>query len=81
MNRDLVRILRANVREPSQVVGDFYSLASCNEVGHRRLVAMMKEIGLSSLDSIGAFIFSRHPRRAMRERLRALPKSQLVATR
>ena len=73
VNLDLVRILRANVREPNQVVGDFYSLAACNEVGHRRLVDMMKEIGLSSLDGLGDFIFSR-TRDAMLERIKALPK-------
>ncbi|MHA6687634.1 hydantoinase B/oxoprolinase family protein [Mesorhizobium sp. A556] len=73
VNRDLVRILRTNVREPNQVVGDFYSLAACNEVGHRRLVGMMKEIGLSSLDNLGEFIFSR-TRDAMLERIKALPK-------
>lgn len=73
VNMDLVRLLRANVREPNQVVGDFYSLASCNEVGHRRLVAMMNEIGLTSLDSLGAFIFAR-TRAAMAERISALPK-------
>ncbi|MFI0849037.1 hydantoinase B/oxoprolinase family protein [Mesorhizobium sp. IMUNJ 23232] len=70
---DLVRIIRTNVREPNQVVGDFYSLAACNEVGHRRLVDMMKEIGLSSLDGLGEFIFSR-TRTAMQERIAALPK-------
>ncbi|MEZ2330144.1 hydantoinase B/oxoprolinase family protein [Mesorhizobium sp. RCC_202] len=73
VNLDLVRILRANVREPNQVVGDFYSLAACNEVGHRRLVDMMKEIGLASLDGLGDFIFSR-TRDAMLERIKALPK-------
>lgn len=73
VNTDLVRLLRANVREPNQVVGDFYSLAACNEVGHQRLVAMMKEIGLSSLDGLGEFIYSR-TREAMRERIKALPK-------
>ncbi|BCH23373.1 hydantoinase B/oxoprolinase family protein [Mesorhizobium sp. L-8-3] len=73
VNMDLVRILRANVREPNQVVGDFYSLAACNEVGHRRLVGMMKEIGLASLDHLGEFIFSR-TRDAMLERIGALPK-------
>jgi len=57
VNLDLVRILRANVREPNQVVGDFYSLAACNEVGHRRLVDMMREVGLASLDGLGDFIF------------------------
>lgn len=73
VNLDLVKILRANVREPNQVVGDFYSLSACNEVGHRRLVDMMGEIGLASLDGLGEFIFSR-TRDAMRERIRALPK-------
>lgn len=73
VNRDLVRIIRQNVREPNQVVGDFYSLAACNEVGHRRLVAMLREIGLSSLATLGDFILSR-TRSAMRERIRELPK-------
>jgi len=73
VNLDLVRILRVNVREPNQVVGDFYSLAACNEVGHRRLVGMMSEIGLKNLDGLGDFIFSR-TRTAMQERIAALPK-------
>lgn len=73
VNTDLVRMLRANVREPNQVVGDFYSLAACNEVGHRRLMDMLGEIGLTSLDSLGAFIFSR-THAAMLERIRALPQ-------
>lgn len=73
VNRDLVRILKANVREPNQVVGDFYSLAACNDVGHRRLVQMMQEIGLASLDTLGDFIFSR-TRSAMQARIDALPK-------
>jgi N-methylhydantoinase B len=73
VNRDLVKILRSNVREPNQVVGDFYSLAACNEVGQRRLVDMMKEIGLSSLDNLGEFIFTR-TRAAMLQRIMALPR-------
>ncbi|MDO5370282.1 hydantoinase B/oxoprolinase family protein [Paracoccus sp. (in: a-proteobacteria)] len=72
VNRDLVRIIRSNVREPNQVVGDFYSLAACNDVGHRRLIDMMGEIGLTSLDELGEFIFSR-TRAATLDRIRALP--------
>lgn len=75
VNKDLVRILRANVREPNQVVGDFYSLAACNDVGHNRLVDMMREIDLASLDTLGEFIFSR-TRAAAMERIRALPKGE-----
>jgi N-methylhydantoinase B len=75
VNKDLVRILRANVREPNQVVGDFYSLAACNEVGHRRLVATLREIGAKDLDAIGEFIFS-CTRVAMRERFKRLPRGE-----
>ncbi len=73
VNETLLAFLRSNVREPGQVVGDFYSLAACNEVGHRRLIDMMAEIGLESLDDLGAFIFTR-TRAAMLERVRALPQ-------
>jgi N-methylhydantoinase B len=75
VNKDLVKIIRTNVREPGQVVGDFYSLAACNDVGHQRLVALMREIGITSLDAIGEFIFSR-TRSAMMERLKSLPRGR-----
>ncbi|MEY5037709.1 MAG: hypothetical protein RL472_815 [Pseudomonadota bacterium] len=73
VNETLLALLLSNVREPGQVVGDFYSLAACNEVGHRRLIDMMAEIGLESLDDLGAFIFTR-TRAAMLDRVRALPQ-------
>lgn len=79
VNADLVRILRANVREANQVVGDFYSLAACNDVGHNRLVAMMDEIGLETLDDLGAFIFAR-TRAATLERIAALPRGAWTNT-
>ncbi|MGB0901315.1 hydantoinase B/oxoprolinase family protein [Halocynthiibacter sp.] len=75
VNQDLIRILRANVREPNQVVGDFYSLSACNEVGHRRLVDMMAETGMADLDDLGEFIFSRS-RTATLEKIAALPKGR-----
>jgi N-methylhydantoinase B len=73
VNATLVALLRSNVREPDQVVGDFYSLAACNDVGHKRLIAMMEEIGLSTLDDLADFIFSR-TRKATLERIAALPR-------
>lgn len=75
VNRDLVRMVHCNVREPNQVVGDFYSLAACNDVGHRRLVDMMRETDIATLDGLSAFIFSRTDA-AMRERIRALPQGR-----
>jgi N-methylhydantoinase B len=53
---DLIRIVRANVREPDQVVGDMYSLAACNEAGDRRLQTMMGEFGIDQLDGLADFV-------------------------
>ena len=75
VNRDLIRLVRANVREPEQVVGDIHSLAASNEVGHRRLTAMLEEVGLDSLDPLADFVFDR-TRAAMLERVRALPEGR-----
>ena len=46
INHWLVDIIAANVREPVQVIGDIYSEIASNEVGGKRLVAMMDEFGL-----------------------------------
>ncbi len=56
MNEDLMRIIRANVREPLQVEGDVYALAACNDEGSRRLVDMMDEFGIANLDRLGEHI-------------------------
>ena len=55
-NEDLMRIVRANVREPLQVEGDVYALAACNDEGSRRLIEMMQEFGIASLDRLGGHI-------------------------
>ncbi len=73
VNEDLVRLLRANVREANQVVGDFYSLAACNDVGLKRLLEMLEETGLPNLEQLGDFILSR-THAAVMERIAALPK-------
>ena len=72
VNHDLVRIVRANVREQDQVVGDIYALAACNETGHNRLVATLDEFGLADLSDISAFILT-SSREATLARIRALP--------
>jgi N-methylhydantoinase B len=56
MNEDLMRIIRANVREPLQVEGDVYALAACNDEGSKRLVEMMEEFGIANLDRLGDHI-------------------------
>ncbi len=73
VDETMVRIIRGNVREPDQLIGDIYALATCNEIGHRRLVDMMREFGLESLEGIAAFILD-NSRRATLERIAALPQ-------
>ncbi len=67
----LMRMVRANVREPDVAQGDLYSLAACNEAGCERLAAMMTEFGLDSLDGLADMIVTTS-RRAMLDRIRAL---------
>jgi N-methylhydantoinase B len=73
VDQTLVKIIRGNVREPDQLVGDVYALATCNEVGHRRLIDMMKEFKLKNLEGISSFILE-NSRRATIERIAALPR-------
>lgn len=79
MNEDLLRIVRANVREPVQVVGDIYALAACNDRGGARLLEMMEEYGLDDLDGLGEEIIGRS-RRAMAEAIGRLPKGSWSAS-
>ena len=69
----LVKIIRGNVREPDQLVGDIYALASCNEIGHRRLIDMMTEFELDDLEGVASFILD-NSHRATIERIAALPQ-------
>src|SRR5436305_5341380 len=74
-NEDLLRIVRANVREPLQVEGDIYALAACNDEGGRRLVEMMREFEIAHLETLGEAIFETS-REAMIDAIRRLPKGE-----
>ncbi|HZD25076.1 MAG TPA: hydantoinase B/oxoprolinase family protein [Alphaproteobacteria bacterium] len=56
VNETLMAMVRANTRQPVESEGDVYSLIACNDVGCRRLAAMMDEFGLDSLDDLAAHI-------------------------
>jgi len=73
MNEDLLRMVRANVREPLQVEGDIYACAACNDEGSRRLIDMMEEFEIANLDRLGETIIE-SSREATLARIRALPK-------
>jgi N-methylhydantoinase B len=73
MSETVLDIVRDNVREPIQVVGDIYSEVAANEVGCRRLLQMMEEFGLEDLDGLAEHILDRS-RAAALARIRALPE-------
>jgi N-methylhydantoinase B len=72
VNQVLINIIRNNVRENEQVVGDLFSLSSCNDTGHRRLMDMMDEFGIEDLQELRDFIFD-NSLSATLDHLRDLP--------
>ncbi len=79
LNQDLVTIVRQNVREADQVVGDIHGLAACNETGRRRLLAMLDEFGLPHIDALAGFIFDR-TRKATLDALESVPQGTYTNT-
>ena len=67
----LMALVRANVRAPDQLVGDIHALATCNEIGLRRLADMLDEFDLPDLERLSDFILG-HSRAATLERIAAL---------
>jgi len=72
LNRDLINIVRHNVRSADYVIGDLHGLAACNEIGRRRLGDMFDEFGVADLDEVAGFVFDR-TRRATLDALAAVP--------
>lgn len=75
VDQTLIRLIRGNVREPDQLVGDIYALATCNDIGHRRLSDMMTEFQLADLTGISEFILT-NSREATLARIGALPRAE-----
>jgi N-methylhydantoinase B len=72
VNEILIEMVKANVREPIQVVGDIYSLVACNDVGGSRLLRMMDEFQLENLSALAEHILTRS-HEAMIEAIRQVP--------
>jgi N-methylhydantoinase B len=72
-NEWLLELVRNNVRESTQVVGDLYALAACNDNAVKSLTALMREYGIGSLDAVRDHIFE-NTRKAMLDAFAALPK-------
>lgn len=65
LNEELVNIIRWNVRESDQVIGDIHGLAASNETGRRRLIQMLEEFDMDDFDDLAEFVFDRTSKATM----------------
>jgi N-methylhydantoinase B len=74
-NQILMQIVRSNVRQPDEVIGDFYAQTACNETGGRALSEMMDEFALESIDEVAEEII-RRSEAAVRAEIAKLPSGE-----
>jgi len=72
-NETFFDFIRAGSRLPVELEGDVYSLCACNDAGAKRLIEMMDEFGMDSLEPLASFIFDSSLRATLAEIAR-LPK-------
>jgi N-methylhydantoinase B len=68
----LVQLLRANVRTPDQTVGDIWAQVGANELMERRVLNLLDDYRLDSLEGLADALFTRCER-AMRAAIRVVP--------
>jgi N-methylhydantoinase B len=56
-NETFFDFIRAGSRTPIELEGDVYSLCACNDAGIKRLVEMLDEFGMESIDPLAEYIF------------------------
>lgn len=56
LNADLLEILLANTREPTQVEGDVHAVLTASAEGERRLIEMLEEFAIDDLEELGGYI-------------------------
>ncbi|WP_283772188.1 hydantoinase B/oxoprolinase family protein [Chelatococcus sp.] len=71
-NRQLFDILRANIRYPTQVLGDVDAIVGAAHLGGARLTEFMQDYGEAGLDAAAEEILKRSEA-AMRSAIRAIP--------
>ncbi len=71
----LMRLIRANVRDPVTAEGDLHSLSACNELGGRALLEMLDDFSLEDLEEVADFIIG-SSRAAMSREIAALPDGE-----
>ncbi|MBT5913086.1 MAG: hydantoinase B/oxoprolinase family protein [Rhodospirillaceae bacterium] len=76
LNDTLLDFVHHNCRESKQVEGDIYALANCNDVGGRRLIAMMEQYNIVELDELAKTIIE-STKTAMRKAISKLPTKKV----
>jgi N-methylhydantoinase B len=77
-NETFFDFMRAGSRLPVELEGDIYSLCACNDAGAHRLVEMMDEFEMDSLEPLADFIFE-SSRRATLAEIARTPKGTYCA--
>lgn len=71
-NRELLRVIEANVRVPDKLLGDLMAMRNCNRIADRRLQELVSRYGLDLYETASAEIL-RRSEAAMREAISAMP--------
>lgn len=72
LNQDLLNMIRWNVRTPEEVTGDIRSQVSANHVCAGKIIEMMEDEGLDTLDDLADEIITR-TERSMRAAIEKIP--------
>jgi N-methylhydantoinase B len=75
INEELLSVILANSRNPVEVRGDLLSLVSANDTGARRLIEMMTEFKLTSLEPLAKHILTTSEKGA-RDAIKAMPEGE-----
>ena len=74
-NEILFQIIRGNVRLPDEVEGDLYAMTTCNDVGAARLLELMDEFDLDTIEPLSDAIIERSEQ-ALRQAIAQLPDGE-----
>ena len=78
-NDELMKLIRANVRAPEEVMGDLFAQVAGNAVGAQRLRAYLEDFGLPDLEALSAEVLGRSEA-ATRDAIRAIPDGDYEKT-
>ncbi|MFD2332856.1 hydantoinase B/oxoprolinase family protein [Cohnella sp. GCM10020058] len=74
-NEDLIRIIRANVRVPDEVLGDIHAQIAAGRAGASLLVELLEEHGIADISPISQQIQAK-AEKAMRKAVAAIPDGE-----